>query len=119
MPDIEIWERLNHDPSVQRRLRFADAVVAIDAGDRQWTISLRGGRIDVADGGRNADVRINVDPAAWVAFQQVVPPPGCHDIYALAETGRARITGDYLMFFRYSYVLKDVLQQLATGRMFG
>lgn len=119
MADNAILERLNRDPSVQRRLRFADAVVEISIGDERWAFSLCEGSVGIAGSDRSADVVIDIDPAAWALFQQAVPPPGYHDIYALAETGGAQITGDYLAFFRYSYVLKDVLQQLATGRMFG
>lgn len=117
LPDI--LEALNADPSVQRRLKFADTVIRVQTGEADWAIALRGGRVEAASSGDAADVTIRIDSDAWTAFQQPVPPPGCHDIYALAETGRAEVTGDFLTLFRYSYVLKDVLQQLATGRMYG
>lgn len=117
LPDI--LDALNADPSVQRRLRFADIVVSIDAGEERWMLLLSDGRIGTAGDDAQADVIIRIAPEAWAAFRQPVPPPGCHDLYAMAETGRAEITGDFLALFRYTYVLKDVLQQLATGRMFG
>lgn len=119
MPLPEIYEALNGDPSIRRRLRFADAVVAIEVGDDRWAIALRNGGVSSADADDAAQVVIQISPDAWKAFQQPVPPPGCHDIYAMAETGHATVTGDFLTLFRYSYVLKDVVQQLATGRMFG
>ena len=119
MPLSEIYGALNGDPSVRRRLRFANAVVAIEAGAERWDIALREGAVAPAGAGETAQVVIRISADAWQAFQQPVPPPGCHDIYAMAETGRATVTGDFLTLFRYSYVLKDVLQQLATGRMFG
>lgn len=119
MPLSEICETLNGDPSVRRRLRFADTVVAIEAGAERWDIALRDGVVAQAGAGDAAQVVIRISADAWQAFQQPVPPPGCHDIYAMAETGRATVSGDFLTLFRYSYVLKDVLQQLATGRMFG
>lgn len=115
----EILDRLNDDPSVRRRLQFADTVVRIEAGEDQWILSLHGGTVGIAPPDAEATITIGITAEAWSAFQLPVPPPGCHDIYAMAETGRATITGDFLTLFRYSYVLKDVLQQLATGRMFG
>lgn len=119
MPSTEILDALNADPSVQRRLRFANCVLRIETGDRRWLLALRDGKVASAAADETADVTIRIAPDAWAAFQQPVPPPGCHDIYAMAETGRADVTGDFLTLFRYSYVLKDILQQLATGRMFG
>ena len=119
MPSTAILDALNSDPSVQRRLRFADCVFRIETGEDRWLLVLRDGKVAPAPADAAADVTVRIAPEAWTAFQQPVPPPGCHDIYAMAETGRAEVTGDFLTLFRYSYVLKDILQQLATGRMFG
>jgi hypothetical protein len=119
MPSTAILDALNSDPSVQRRLRFADCVFRIETGEDRWLFVLRDGKVAPAPADAAADVTVRIAPEAWTAFQQPVPPPGCHDIYAMAETGRAEVTGDFLTLFRYSYVLKDILQQLATGRMFG
>ncbi len=112
-------EALNNDPTIQRRVRFADAIVQIEVGEDRWAVALRDGKLSIASDGEDADVTITISTEAWQAFQQPVPPPGCHDIYAMAETGRATVKGDFLALFRYSYVLKDIVQQLATGRMFG
>lgn len=119
MSSTAILDALNTDPSVQRRLRFANCILCIETGDDRWLLALGGGKIAPAAEGAAADVTIRITPEAWAAFQQPVPPPGCHDIFAMVETGRAEITGDFLTMFRYAYVLKDILQQLATGRMFG
>lgn len=119
MPSIQILDALNADPSVQRRLRFADCVFRIEAGDESWLLALRGGKVAAAAADEAADVAIRISAEAWAAFRQPVPPPGCHDFYAMTETGQAEVEGDILTLFRYSYVLKDILQQLATGRMFG
>lgn len=119
MPSTAILDALNADPSVVRRARFANCVFHIEAAGETWRLALRGGKVAVAAPEEAADVTIRIAPEAWAAFGQPVPPPGCHDVYAMAETGRAELTGDFLTLFRYSYVLKDILQQIATGRMFG
>lgn len=119
MSSQSVLKALNSDPSVRRRIRFADAVFSIRVGDQQWAFAFRDGTVALADAGAKPDVEVEIEPASWAAFQEDVPPPGCHDLYAMAETGRARMSGDYLTLFRYTYVLKDVVQQLATGRMFG
>lgn len=115
----DILETLNADPSVRRRLQFADTIVGIDNGRETWMLILKDGKIDTACDDAKANISIRIAPEAWAAFQQPVPPPGCHDIYAMAETGHAEVTGNFLAMFHYSFVLKDILQQLATGRMFG
>lgn len=119
MSSQAVLKALNSDPSVRRRIRFADAVFQIRVGDQAWSFAFRDGAIALAAAGAKPDVEVEIAPEAWAAFREKVPPPGCHDLYAMAETGRARLTGDYLTLFRYTYVLKDLVQQLATGRMFG
>lgn len=112
-------EAMNKDPSVRRRTRFADTVFLIATGDERWRFAFRRGAVSTASEADIVAVEVRIDADAWLAFQQPVPPPGCHDLYAMAESGRAQVTGDFLALFRYSYVLKDVVQQLATRKMFG
>src|SRR5690606_8119707 len=45
MPSTEILDALNADPSVQRRLRFANCVLRIETGDRRWLLALRDGKV--------------------------------------------------------------------------
>ncbi len=119
MSETEVLDALNADPSVVRRIRFANCVFAIQAGDNGWRMALQDGRVARIAGDTPADVTIRITAEAWEAFRQPVPPSGCHDIYAMAESGRATIAGDPLKLFLYSWVLRDILQQLATGRMYG
>lgn len=119
MVSAGVLSALNADPTVRRRLRFADSIFRIEVGDTHWNLALRDGAVAIADPGTASDVLVRIKPEAWAEFQKPVPPPGCHDIYAMAETGRAEVTGDFLAMFRYSFVLKDILQQLATARMYG
>jgi len=57
------------------------------------------------------------DAAALEAFWQPLPPPGFHDIFALAKIGRLRIQGDILALVKNLRFMKEVLAlpRAATG----
>jgi hypothetical protein len=113
-----VLDTLNSYTPTARRTQFADTVFSIRAGGDEYALHFNQGKIEEAKSDTAADVVVDIPSASWGEFKRPVPPPGYHDIYAMAENGNATVTGDFLAFFRYSYVLKDVLQQLGKGEMF-
>lgn len=47
--------------------------------------------------------------AGWARFWQAVPPPGWHDLFALAKRGEMTIEGDLHPLMAHLQVMKDLL----------
>jgi hypothetical protein len=55
------------------------------------------------------DVAVRGSVAAWTALWQDPPPPGWHDLFALAKRGELSIEGNLQPFLAHLQYFKDVL----------
>lgn len=64
------------------------------------------------------DVAVRGSVAGWQALWQDPPPPGWHDVFALAKRGEMSIEGNLQPFFAHLQYFKDVLAlpRKAVGR---
>jgi len=103
----------NADAWLVHRGRFLDTTVLLEAGERSWLVRIHQGRIEAVDRGPFAMPRwtfaLRASPQAWAAFWQPVPPPGFHDLIAMAKTGALRIEGDLQPFFANLRYFKELL----------
>jgi hypothetical protein len=115
-------ELVNGDAWLVHRGRFLSTDFMIELGARSFHIAVEQGRIASLDRGpalmRPWRFAIRGDDESWRQFWRKIPPPLCHDIFALAKHGRFRIEGDLHPFMANLLYFKDVLaapRRLATG----
>ena len=112
----DILQALNDDVIVRRQIRYADTTFLVKAGDREWNLAFQNGKVAEA---KNIEpkFKIVIDAEAWAAFSRPVPPPGFHELAAMAQFGRAKVTGDFTPLIRYYFSVRNVLSQLAKGSL--
>ncbi|MEM6622343.1 MAG: hypothetical protein AAF674_08960 [Pseudomonadota bacterium] len=111
---------VNDNPALVRRGRWTDAVMGLGIGERNWLITIRGGRIDKIEPEDLAvvscDFAIRGTEDAWTKFWQPMPPPRHHDISALIREGKMRFEGNIDLLLANFLYLKLVLETL-RGRV--
>lgn len=104
---------VNADAAMVRRGQHLRTVFQLGVGEALFYVSIDAGRIDDIEAGprplRQASFSIRADGDAWAAFWQAPPPPGFHDIFALAKSRRGAIEGDIRLLLQHLLYVKDVL----------
>ncbi|MBK7472250.1 MAG: hypothetical protein IPI73_18205 [Betaproteobacteria bacterium] len=62
------------------------------------------------------DFSVRGTASAWSALWHATPPPGWHDLFALAKRGEVRIEGNLHAFFANLQYFKDLLNLPGDGR---
>jgi len=110
---MRIPDLANADPDIQRRARWLTAEWLLGAGETQFHVTQREGRIEGFQRGpflmRPWTFAIRADAPAWLEFWRPLPAPGFHDILALSKHGRLRIEGDLHPFMANLQVIKDIV----------
>jgi hypothetical protein len=108
LPDL-----VNADGRLVRRGRFFTGAFLVGVGDTDWLVSVVEGRIARVERGpfllRGWRFSIRAPEAAWRRFWEPVPPPGFHDVFAMARGGHLRIEGDLHPLMTHLRYVKDVL----------
>ena len=117
--DIEaILDRLqataNECPDLVRLGHRCDVEFVMEAGDREFRITVQDGRVTGVHRGpfrmRAWRFAIRADESAWREFWSPVPGPGFNDIFAMASRGHARIEGDIGPLLQHLRYFKELAQ---------
>ena len=100
-------------PFLTWRGRRFDSDVCIEAGTLPFYLRCRGGRIDSLEEGpvlmRSWDFALKAGLEAWLLHWRPVPPPGYHDIFAMAKGGHLRMEGNLHPLMTHLQFVKDLL----------
>jgi hypothetical protein len=111
--------RVNADERLVHRGRYVDARVLIDLTDECWLLVFRAGRIVAVERGPFVmpawTFALRAPRAEWDRFWQASPPPGAHDLFAMAKRRVLRIEGDLHPFMANLFYFKDVMASLRPG----
>ena len=100
------------DVALAGRGRWVHASCLLSFGDESVLLDVDAGRLTVTDPVplmRISDFSIQGTAAAWRALWKAMPPPGWHDLFALAKRGEIRIEGNLHPFLANLQYFKDVL----------
>jgi pimeloyl-ACP methyl ester carboxylesterase len=85
-------------------------------GDAAWLVTVHEGRVTRVERGpfllRAWRFAIRAPAEAWARFWAPVPPPGYHDLFAMAKLGPARIEGDLQPLLANLFYVKGLLRTL-------
>lgn len=112
--EIELAGRLlEARPHLQSLGRLFAGTVLIEIDGEESYVAFEKGRIASVVAGPSRKTpwifAIRTDAAALQLFWTKLPPPGFHDIFALAKIGRLRFEGDILALVRNLRFFKEVL----------
>ena len=106
-------ELVNSDPVLVRRGRFLSTRFLVGIGETEHLVHVHEGRIERVDRGPlvmpSWCFALRGSAEAWRVFWQTVPPPGYHDLFALAKRGLITIEGDLHPLMANLFYVKDVL----------
>ena len=100
------------DAEWQRRARWLRARVLIGAGADSLLLDIDAGGLSVEHQLPPLacwDFALRATPLAWTRFWEAPPPPGWHDLLALAKRGELRLEGSLEPFMRHLQLFKDLL----------
>ena len=106
-------ELVNDDPALLRRGRFLSTCFLVGVGETEYLVEVHEGRIERVQRGPfvmpswRFALRGNAD--AWRKFWQRIPPPGYHDLFALAKRGLIAVEGDLHPLMANLFYIKEVL----------
>lgn len=104
---------LDCDAALIHRGRFLDVDCLLGSPEASFHVSFRGGRIvDMAPAPilmRSWRFAYRATPQAWIAFWEVMPKAGWHDLLSLTKRGEATLEGAILPFMTHLQYFKDVL----------
>jgi hypothetical protein len=106
-------ELVNGDAVLLRRGRFLSTRFLVGIGETEYLVSVHEGRIERVERGPfvmpSWRFALRGSAEAWHWFWQAMPPPGYHDLFALAKRGLMTIEGDLHPLMANLIYLKDVL----------
>jgi putative sterol carrier protein len=111
----QMVDRANRDPVLRRQAQFVQLSFGLGAGTAHWVVTIDKGMVAAMQAGDGAPVpefTLSADDASWADFALPVPPPGTHDVLALFEGGRLKISGEALPLMRNLAVVKAVLAKM-------
>ena len=95
---VRLPEFLNRNEQLVWRGRHLNTTFLIKSSHRAYYISLHKGKIDQLTTGnqllRPWIFALKASDEAWLKHWMVYPPPGWHDIFAMAKIGEVIIEGD-------------------------
>lgn len=105
-------ELVNRDPAIVRWGRHMHETFMVEAGDTQYLLTVRDGRLEVAKGPftmKSWRFAIRASRESWEKFWQKTPAPGWHDLFALLRRGDVKFEGDQRVLMAYLQYVKLVL----------
>lgn len=113
-------EKVNGNEALVWRARHLSAVVLLEVGSTDFLLDIRQGRVASVRQGPfvmpSWQFALRADEQSWEQFWQPLPPPGCHDVMALAKSRRMRIEGDLHPFMSNLLYFKALLQSIRLPR---
>lgn len=106
------------DAELRRRGRWLSTRCLISLGTEQLLVDIQQGRITVPTSWpplTSWRFALHGSTAAWTQHWQSPPPPGWHDLLALAKGGELRIEGDLHPFMSHLQYFKDLLARPRTA----
>jgi len=114
MEQLARW--VNADARLVWRGRYVTTTFLVEVGDVAWLITIDAGRIASVRRGPFVmptwSFALRASREAWEQFWQADPPPGSHDLFALAKRRALRIEGDLHPFMSNLLYFKDVMAAL-------
>jgi len=112
-PMDQLQQRVNADDKLVWRGRYVDTVFLVEAGDITWLIQVAAGRIASVKRGPLAmpswTFALRAPREAWDTFWLPLPPPGYHDLLAMAKRRVLRIDGQLHPFMANLLYFKGVM----------
>ncbi len=112
---------VNANTALVRRGRFLSDTFLTGTPDLPVYITVRHGIVEAVDTGpalmRSWTFAIRAEADAWRRFWGPMPPPGCHDLLAMARYGKARIEGDLQPLMANLRYVKEVLEAPRRARI--
>ena len=106
-------------PSLLRMGRHLNTVCMLSAGDDDWLLTIRCGRVEEVRRGPHVmpsySFRLTAQTQDWQDFLQPVPKPGCHDLMALLRRGVLRFEGDLHPLMSHLLYFKLLLATVRDG----
>ncbi len=110
----EIAALVNNDAFLQRKGRFVNCVVMVEAGPKRFRLTIRGGKIESVETGRlimaRYDLLMRASANTWNRFWEPMPAPGYNDLFALLKKRLLTIEGDVHLFMANLFYFKGVLE---------
>ena len=114
MEQLARW--VNADARLVWRGRYVTTTFLVEVGDTAWLIKVNAGRIASVTRGPFVmptwTFALRAPSEAWKQFWQADPPPGSHDLFALAKRRVLTIEGNLHPFMANLLYFKDVLASL-------
>jgi hypothetical protein len=118
-PVEELPDLVNADKRLVRNGRYVTTNFLLEVGTDAFLITVADGRIVGVERGPfvmpSWRFALRAPAEAWAAFWSTTPPPGWHDLFALAKRGALRIEGDLHPFMANLLYFKEVLGVLRSG----
>lgn len=113
-------EKVNGDDMLVWRARHLTTAVLLQVGDTEFLMNIRQGQVVAIKRGPfvmpSWQFALRADELSWAKFWQPLPPPGYHDVMALAKSRRMRIEGDLHPFMSNLLYFKALLQSIRLPR---
>jgi hypothetical protein len=107
---------VNADERLVHRGRYVDTTFLVEVGEAAWLIEIRAGRISRVRRGPFVmptwTFALRAAADTWTKFWLATPPPGWHDLFALAKRRALRIEGDLHPFMSNLLYFKGVMAAL-------
>ena len=109
----QIPELVNGNAALVRRGARCTMDFIVGVGERDYTVSVRAGRVAVISSElalmHSHAFAIRANEETWQRFWQPMPAPGYHDLFAMTKSGAARIEGDWLPLMTHLRYVKELL----------
>lgn len=113
-------EKVNGNEALVWRGRHLSTVVLLQVGATDFLLNIQQGRVASVRRGPfvmpSWQFALRADEQIWEQFWQPLPPPGYHDVMALAKSQRMRIEGDLHPFMSNLLYFKSLLQSIRLPR---
>lgn len=113
-------EKVNGNDALVWRGRHLSTVVLLRVGEIDFLLSIQQGRVMSVRRGPfvmpSWQFALRADEQSWEKFWQHLPPPGYHDVMALAKSRQMRIEGDLHPFMSNLLYFKALLQSIRLPR---
>jgi len=111
--------RVHADPHLVWRGRHLRTRCMVEIGATQFLLRVENGRVAECRSPlplmSTWDFAIRGSAVAWASLWQDPPPPGRHDLFALAKCGEVRFEGDLHPLLANLQYFKDILALPRTG----
>ena len=109
-------DRVNNSEHLLWRGRHLDTAFLLQVGALDYLLHIREGRVATVKRGPlvmpSWQFALRADEQSWAEFWRALPPPGYHDILAMAKAKRLRIEGNLFPLMSNLLYFKELLASI-------